>query len=373
MRRALELARATVGLASPNPQVGCVIVREGEIAGEGAHLYDERDHAEIVALGQAGERARSATAYVTLEPCSHHGRTPPCANALIAAGVGRVVAATFDPNPLVSGQGVARLRAAGVEVQLDVLEREAREINDGFAQFIRTGRPLVTLKAGLSADGMLAPAAGARAGVGPHWLTGPEARAEVQRMRHGADAVLTGIGTVLADDPMLTDRAGLARRRRLLRVVLDTALRIPIDAQLVRTCSEDVLVFCGHAVDAPRIAALEEAGVQVVPVAAAEGRLDLDAVLRELGRREILSVLLECGSRLNGAFLAEGLVDKVALFFGQAKLGEGAVPFAEGVGPAVVLEGRLQVVTRRSFGGDVGVSGYLRDPWGEVVHMDGPG
>jgi diaminohydroxyphosphoribosylaminopyrimidine deaminase/5-amino-6-(5-phosphoribosylamino)uracil reductase len=377
MGRALELARATVGLASPNPQVGCVIVREGEIVGEGAHLYDERDHAEIVALKRAGERAgervRGATAYVTLEPCSHHGRTPPCANALIAAGVGRVVAATVDPNPLVSGQGIARLRTAGVEVELDVLEREAREINDGFARFIRTGRPLVTLKAAVSADGMLAPAPGARVGVGPHWLTGPEARAEVQRMRHGADAVLTGIGTVLADDPMLTDRTGLLRRRRLLRVVLDTALRMPIDAQLVRTCSEDVLVFCGHAVDAPRIAALEEAGVQVVPVAAVEGRLDLEAVLRELGRREILSVLLECGSRLNGAFLAEGFVDKVVLFYGQTELGAGAAPFAEGVESPMLVEERLQAVTRRSFGGDAGVSGYLRDPWGEVVYTDGPG
>jgi len=370
MRRALGLARATAGLASPNPQVGCVLVRDAEIVGEGAHIYDERDHAEVVALQLAGERARGATAYVTLEPCSHHGRTPPCANALIAAGVRRVVVAKVDPNALVRGQGIARLRAAGVDVEVDVLEREAREINDGFAQFIRTGRPLVTLKAGLSADGMLAPAAGARAGVGPHWLTGAEAREEVQRMRHGADAVLTGIGTVLADDPMLTDRSGLvgpggrARRRRLLRVVLDSALRMPIDAQLVRTSSEDVLVFCGHGVDAPRVAALEEAGVQVVPIAAAEGKLDLEAVLMELGRREILSVLLECGSRLNGAFLAEGLVDKVALFYGQTELGEGAVPFAAGVGPVLGLELRLQAVTRRQFGGDAGVSGYLHDPWG---------
>src|ERR1035437_4706227 len=191
MRRALELARATVGLASPNPQVGCVVVRNGEVVGEGAHLYDERDHAEIVALKQAGERARGATAYVTLEPCSHHGRTGPCANALIAAGVRRVVVATVDPNPLVSGQGIARLRAAGFEVAAGVLEREAREVNDAFARFIRTGRPLVTLKSAVSADGMLAPAASLRAERQIHWITGVEARAAVQVMRHAADAVLT--------------------------------------------------------------------------------------------------------------------------------------------------------------------------------------
>ena len=186
-------------------------------------------------------------------------------------------------------------------------------------------------------------------------------------MRHGADAVLTGIGTVLADDPMLTDRTGLARRRRLLRVVLDTALRMPIDAQLVRSSNEDVLIFCGHAVDAPRIAALEEAGVQVVPVAAAEGRLDLEAVLRELGRREILSVLLECGSRLNGAFLAEGLVDKVALFYAQTELGGGAVPFARGAGSPLLLEQSMRGVTRTMFGVDTRVSGTLRDPWGGMT------
>src|ERR1700679_605810 len=217
MRRALELARATVGLASPNPQVGCVLVRDCEIVGEGAHFYDERDHAEIVALRQAGELARGATAYVTLEPCSHHGRTGPCAEALIAAGVGRVVAATVDPNPVVSGRGIVRLRAAGVEVDVGVCEREARAVNDAFACWVRTGRPLVMLKAAVSADGMIAPAESMPGEI--YWVTGVEARAEVQRMRHGVDAVLTGIGTVLADDPLLTDRSGImgpggrARRR----------------------------------------------------------------------------------------------------------------------------------------------------------------
>jgi len=368
MRQALGLARATVGLASPNPQVGCVLVRDGEVVGEGAHLYDGYDHAEILALKQAeelGVDVHGATAYVTLEPCSHHGRTGPCADALIAAGVRRAVAATVDPNPLVSGQGIARLRAAGLEVVVGVCEREGRELNDGFARFIRTGRPMVTLKAALSVDGMLAPPASSRAEKQPHWLTGSEARAEVQRMRHAADAVLTGIGTVLADDPMLTDRSGLARRRKLLRVVLDSRLRMPLDSQLVRSASGDVLVFCGAEAAPERVVAIEAAGVEVERIGGETGRLDLAAVLDTLGKRQMLGLLLECGSELNGAFLAQGLVDKVVLFYAETELGVGAVPFATGVGSPFLLEQTLMSVSRQAFGTDACVSGYVRDPWGD--------
>jgi diaminohydroxyphosphoribosylaminopyrimidine deaminase/5-amino-6-(5-phosphoribosylamino)uracil reductase len=369
MRRALELARATVGLASPNPQVGCVLVRDGHVVGEGAHLYDEFDHAEIVALKQAGERAHGATVYVTLEPCSHHGRTGPCADALIAARVRRVVAATVDPNPQVSGQGIAWLRAAGVEVDVGACEAEARAVNDAFARFIRTGSPLVTLKAAVSADGMLAPPALLRKERQIHWITGVEARAEVQVMRHAADAVLTGIGTVLADDPKLTDRAGIvglggrARRRPLLRVVLDSQLRTPLDSQLVQLVSGDVLLLCDAEAQADRAEALKAQGVQVERIAGQGGLLDLEAVLDLLGQRKILSVLLECGSELNGAFLAHGLVDKVVLFCSETELGEGAVPFAAGVGLPFLLEQSMTGVTRTVFGVDACVSGYLRDPW----------
>ena len=365
MRRALELARATVGLASPNPQVGCVVVRDGEVVGEGAHRYDERDHAEIVALKQAGERARGGTAFVTLEPCSHHGRTGPCADALILATVRRVVAATVDPNPLVSGQGIARLQAAGIEVVVGVAEGESRGVNEAFARFIRTGRPLVTLKAAVSADGMLAPAASQRTERQIHWVTGVEARAEVQQMRHAGDTVLTGIGTVLADDPKLTDRSGLPRRRKLLRVVLDSRLRMPLDSYLVGSANGDVLVVCGAEADAARVAAMEAAGVEVVRVEGRDGRLDLTIVLDVLGQRKILSVLLECGSELNGAFLAQGLVDKAVLFYSDAKLGEGGVPFAAGFGSPSFLEESMKGVTRTMFGADVRVSGTLRDPWSE--------
>jgi diaminohydroxyphosphoribosylaminopyrimidine deaminase / 5-amino-6-(5-phosphoribosylamino)uracil reductase len=363
MRRALELARATVGLASANPQVGCVVVRDGVVVGEGAHLYDEFDHAEIVALKRAGELARGATAYVTLEPCSHHGRTGPCADALIVAGVRRVVAATVDPNRQVSERGIERLRAAGVEVVVGVCEDEARQVNDAFACWVRTGRPLVTLKAAVSADGMIAPAVSVPGQI--HWVTGVEARAEVQVMRHTADAVLTGIGTVLADDPLLTDRSGGARRRKLLRVVLDSRLRMPLDSKLVQSASGDVLVVCDTEAEEAQFAEFEAAGVEVIRVPGVKGRLDLGAVLDVLGERKILSVLLECGSKLNGAFLTQGLVDRVALFCSEARLGEGAVPFAEGVSVGEV-EGKMKSFSRTGFGADVRVMGDLRDAWSEL-------
>jgi diaminohydroxyphosphoribosylaminopyrimidine deaminase/5-amino-6-(5-phosphoribosylamino)uracil reductase len=369
MRRALELARATASLASPNPQVGCVIVSDSEIVGEGEHIYDERDHAEIVALRRARDRVADlsvTTAYVTLEPCSHHGRTGPCADALIAAGVRRVVVASVDPNPQVSGRGIARLCAAGIDVTVGVLQPEARAINDAFARFIQTGRPLVTLKAALSADGMLAPPASARTARQPHWLTGPQSRAEVQRMRHAADAVLTGIGTVLADDPLLTDRSGLPRRRPLLRVVLDSRLRTPLDSQLVRSAQGDVLIFCGANAEPDHAAALESAGVAIERIAQQGGRPDLHAVLAALSARQIISVLLECGSELNGAFLAQNLVDKVVLFHAPTALGDGAIPFAAGLASPFLLEQSLEKKSRTNFGPDICVAGTLRDPWASV-------
>src|SRR5438105_3600294 len=363
MRRALELALATVGLASPNPQVGCVLVRDGAVVGEGAHRYDNRDHAEIVALKQAGERARGATAYVTLEPCSHHGRTGPCADALVAAGVARVIVATTDPNPLVSGQGIERIRQAGIEVSVGVCQAEARTANDAFACWIRTCRPLVTLKAALSADGMLAPADIMRTPGQTFWITGSEAREQVQRMRHASDAVLTGVGTVLADDPMLTDRSGGQRRRKLLRVALDSRLRTPLTSRLIQSAESDVLMFCGAEAEPMRIAQFEAAGVETVCVVGTDGRLDLGVVLDMLGQRKILSVLLESGSRLNGAFLNAGLVDKAVLFYSDTNLGPGAVPFAAGFGGPELGEQALGCVGRSVFGAGRCVSGGMHDPW----------
>lgn len=371
MQRALQLAAETTALTSPNPQVGCVLVDDkNSIIGEGAHLYDNRDHAEIVALKMAAARGlspRGATAYVTLEPCTHHGRTGPCADALIAAGIARAVIATEDPNPLVSGQGIAKLRAANIEVTLDTLQQQARNLNEAFAHFIQTQTPFVTLKAALSVDGKLAPPLASRDSNQPHWLTSPAARAEVQRLRHASDAVLTGIGTVLADNPKLTDRTGLPRRRPLLRVLLDTHLRTPLTSQLVHSAANDLLLLCGSTASPKEIVALEACGAEVKIIPNHADRLSLPAVLAELAKRNILSLLLESGSHLNGSFLRQNLVDKAILFYAPTKLGDQAIPFAEGIASPSLLEPSLQHLTRTTFGPDTCITGYLHDPWPKPV------
>jgi diaminohydroxyphosphoribosylaminopyrimidine deaminase/5-amino-6-(5-phosphoribosylamino)uracil reductase len=304
---------------------------------------------------------------VTLEPCAHHGRTGPCADALIAAGIARAVVATEDPNPLVAGKGIARLRAAGVEMTTGVLEDEARAINDAFAHFIRRGRPFVTLKAALSADGYLAPPPATRAANQPHWLTGTESRAQVQRLRHASDAVLTGIGTVLADDPLLTDRTGQPRRRPLLRVVLDANLRIPLDCCLVNTAKNDLLILTTSATPdsdlEKKTSALAEKGAEVVSIPGEAGRPSIAEALKLLARRDILSALLESGPALNGAFLHGGFVDKAVLFYAPTELGKGSIPFAEGVDSRQTIERSLQRATRTTYGPDTCISGYLNNPW----------
>ncbi len=366
MRRALSLARATTSLASPNPQVGCVLVRHGQVLGEGAHLYDARDHAEIAALKNAVEQNNhvgGATAYVTLEPCSHYGRTGPCADALIAAGITRAVVATQDPNPLVSGSGLAKLHNAGVEVSLGVCQQPARNLTEAFAHFVQHRAPFVTLKAALSADGKLAPPPAGRFPNQPFWLTGPAARREVQQLRRSSDAVLTGIGTVLADDPALTDRTGLPRRRPLLRVVLDTQLRTPPSSQLARTASGDVLILCGTNAPGLRAAALENLGIEIQRLPGYNGHLSLHAVLAVLAERSLLSLLLEGGSAINGAFLTQNLVDKAILFYADTELGDAALPFARCMPSPFLFEQTLTRVTRGEFSPDACVQGYLHDPW----------
>jgi diaminohydroxyphosphoribosylaminopyrimidine deaminase / 5-amino-6-(5-phosphoribosylamino)uracil reductase len=374
LQRALELAQQAVGLASPNPTVGCVLVRDGEVLGEGAHHYAERDHAEIAALKQASSRghdAQQATAYVTLEPCSHHGRTGPCSDALIAAGIARCVVATVDPNPLVRGGGLTKLRAAGVEVVVadpaSALTQQARYLNDAFAHWIQHRRPLVTLKAAVSVDGRLAPAPQHRTANQPHWLTGEAARADVQQLRHASDAILTGIGTVLADDPSLTDRSGLPRRRPLLRVVLDSSLRMPIDSQLVRSADNDLLLLCSATAPTDRESELHNRGVEIIRLHGNEGRLDLRAALDFLAQRNIISVFVEGGSSLNGSLLREGLADKLVLYYAESELGVEAIPFAEGIASPYVVQQQLQHTERASFphgtAEDIRIIGYLHDPW----------
>jgi len=363
MHRAIELASETIGQASPNPQVGCVLVREGRIIAEGAHLFDLRDHAEIVALKQAGAAARGTTAYVTLEPCSHQGRTGPCADALIAAGIARCVVATVDPNPQVAGRGIAKLRAAGIETHVGVLQPEAQRLNDAFAWSIQHHKPFVTLKAALSVDGMLAPPPAIRTANEPFWLTGPAAREQVHQLRHASDAILTGIGTVLADDPLLTDRSGKPRRRPLLRVVLDAHLRTPVDSQLVRTAHHDLLILCADTAPTANKESLESKGIEVVRSPSHHGRLDLEAVLDHLHQRQILSVLLEAGSQLNGAFLAADLVQRVILLYAETELGPDAIPFAQSTPSPFLLEQRLSNIQRETFGPDACVTGDLYTAW----------
>ncbi|HMD38809.1 MAG TPA: bifunctional diaminohydroxyphosphoribosylaminopyrimidine deaminase/5-amino-6-(5-phosphoribosylamino)uracil reductase RibD [Candidatus Acidoferrum sp.] len=365
MEHALALARKGIGLASPNPMVGCILVREGQIVGEGFHQYEWRDHAEVVALKSAGEKARGATMYVTLEPCHHTGRTGPCTEAIIAAGVQRVVAAMEDPNPVNSGRGFQRLRAASIEVEAGVCEEEARRLNEAFACWIRTGKPFVTLKSALTLDGQLA-LPGERnkfksksPGQGkPTWITSEESRAEVHRMRRAADALLTGIGTIKVDDPLLTDRSGLPRRKPLLRVILNRGLSLSPHSRVVKTADEDVLVFANEGLSSRRAKVLQHAGIEVVKADSRRGQINLETVLIELGRREVLSVLLEAGPTLNGAALAAGIVHKLFLFYAPKISGETRVPFA--LAPNLKLP-PLQKVRSQAFGPDIAVEAYLQD------------
>jgi diaminohydroxyphosphoribosylaminopyrimidine deaminase/5-amino-6-(5-phosphoribosylamino)uracil reductase len=377
MERALELAELVRGMASPNPTVGCVIARGDVVLGEGGHLYEKFDHAEIVALKQAsllGREVVGATAYVTLEPCSHHGRTGPCADALIAAGIERCVVATVDPNPAVRLRGLGKLRAAGVHVVLleaeTAMAQRARALNDAFARFIQAHRPLVTLKAAVSVDGMLAPAAGKRKRRAPFWLTGEAAREDVQLLRHAADVIVCGVGTVLADDPLMTDRSGLDRRRPLLRVVLDSELRTPLDSEMMASAAEDLMIVASTTASRARETELRTFGAEVLRLPAVDGRVDLKLLLEELAERDLTSVLAEAGSAVNGAFLREDLVDKVVLYFAEAELGLGAVPFAEGLPSPFVLQERLLRLQRSVLphgeAEDVRISGYLREPWSDV-------
>jgi diaminohydroxyphosphoribosylaminopyrimidine deaminase/5-amino-6-(5-phosphoribosylamino)uracil reductase len=356
MEHALDLARKGVGLASPNPTVGCVIVKDGAILGEGYHQYALKDHAEIVGLKQAGDRARGATLYVTLEPCNHTGRTGPCTEAIIAAGISRVVAAMEDPNPRTSGTGFGRLRQAGVELQSGLLEAEAQNLNEAFSHWITTRKPFVTLKSALTLDGQLA-LPKPRKGKQPEWITSEESRAEVHRMRHASDALLTGIGTILADNPLLSERSGLPRRRRLLRVVLDTRLRLSPKSRIVETCDDDLLVFTAALLKTPKARKLQNAGVELIEVKRSRTGLDLSAVLKDLGRRDILSVLLEAGPHLNAAALSAGLANKLVLFYAPKIAGDASVPFLT---PGASAMPPMRVSTTRRFGPDVAIEAYPR-------------
>ena len=377
MHRALELARRGIAVTSPNPAVGCVILdRAGQVAGEGWHEYDLIDHAEVVALNvakqHAGERLKGGTAYVTLEPCNHTGRTPPCTDALIASGLHRVVAATIDPNPAVAGHGMEKMRAAGLEAVLGPCQAEARRLNEGFARWSQHKRPLVLMKVAMTLDGRIAPPAGQHTDHAPYWITCEEARAAVQPLRWQADTALTGVDTVLADDPMLTDRSGLRRRRPLLRVVLDSALRMPLDCKMVASAQNDVVIFTVSN-DQARIQQLQQRGVRVEVLPAdtgvpgdkststgwEQGRVPLAKVLDKLGEEGILTLLTETGTRLNTALLAAGLVDRVHLFVSPQIMGSDAVPAFRGMAHPI----RMGEVEVERYGTDLGLCSLLKDHW----------
>ncbi|MFB4391968.1 MULTISPECIES: bifunctional diaminohydroxyphosphoribosylaminopyrimidine deaminase/5-amino-6-(5-phosphoribosylamino)uracil reductase RibD [unclassified Pseudomonas] len=351
MARALELARKGLYSTHPNPRVGCVIVRDGQVVGEGWHERAGEPHAEVHALRQAGELARGATAYVTLEPCSHHGRTPPCAEALVKAGVARVVAAMQDPNPQVAGNGLRRLAEAGIEVASGVLEAEARALNPGFLKRMEHGLPYVRAKLAMSLDGRTAMASGES-----QWITGPAARSAVQRLRARSSVVLTSAQSVLADDARMTVRAAelgldealtaLALSRPPLRVLVDGRLRLPLEAPFFQ--AGPALVVTAQAPD-PRYA---EAGHELLSLPGSDGRVDLPALLQALAARGVNEILLEAGAGLVGAFAQRGLVDEYRLFVAGTFLGSQARPLLDWPLAKMSEAPRLKITGMRAVGDD---------------------
>lgn len=354
MRRALELAAQGLGRTRPNPVVGCVIVRNGEVVGEGFHRRAGLPHAEVEALNVAGERARGATAYVNLEPCAHHGRTPPCADALIAAGIARVVVGVFDPNPRVSGEGIRRLEAAGVEVVADVCGDEARRINRPFFKHIRERRPWVVAKWAMTLDGKIATRT-----RHSQWITDAVARQEVHHMRNRLDAILVGAGTVRADDPLLTCR--IPDGRDPVRVVLDSRATLSPDAHVFDT--PGTLLFTTVSPPADHLMALHARGAEVVVVPAHEGRVALPSVLDALGVRDINSLLVEGGSEVLGAFFDQRLVDEIACFIAPKIAGGTAAPGPiGGLGVAEMVDAlRLHHVATRALGPDILLTADVED------------
>lgn len=355
MQRALDLAARGAGQVSPGPLVGTVLVDDaGEVVGEGCYIYDQLKHAETLALEQAGERARGATAYVSLEPHAHQGRTPPCTETLIKAGIRRVVAPIEDPNPKVSGRGFARLREAGIEVCTGLLQREASQLNEAYIHFMRTARPFVHLKLAVSLDGKVATFSG-----DSRWITSEEARAWAHELRHRYDAIMVGGRTVCIDDPLLTDRSGRKRRRPLVRVVIEQYLRMSLESQLAQTTdAAPVLIFAHGDSDPETVSALQARGVEVINQT--ESTLNFSSMLEELGRRSIQSVLLEGGPSLAGLLLDAGLVNKITFFVAPMIIGGQDAPSAIGGNGAETISEAMQLenVEVEKRGRDIEITGY---------------
>ncbi len=358
MRRALDLAARARGRTSPNPMVGAVLVKDGQLIGEGFHAYAGSDHAEVAALRDAGPAARGATLYVSLEPCSHYGRTPPCVEQILQAGIRRVVAACEDPNPAVSGKGIAALRAAGLSVDVGVLAEEAERLNEAFFTHVRTGRPFVTLKVAASLDGKIATRTGES-----RWITGESARRRVHQLRNEMDAVLVGIGTVLRDDPLLTTRLEIADQRDPIRVVVDNLARLPLRAKAVnRASTAPTILAVSQMAPRTKLEALEREGVQVIVVESSPRRVSLERLIEALGKRGILSVMIEGGAEINASALREGVVDKVLVFLAPILIGGKSTPTAVGGDgiESLTQAVRLRDVRIERFDGDILVEGYIQ-------------
>jgi diaminohydroxyphosphoribosylaminopyrimidine deaminase/5-amino-6-(5-phosphoribosylamino)uracil reductase len=357
MLRAVELAARARGRTSPNPMVGALVAKDGKAAGEGFHAYAGADHAEVVALREAGEAAAGATLYVSLEPCCHHGRTPPCVESIIQAGIRRVVAACLDPNPAVNGQGIAALRGAGLAVDVGVLADEAERLNEAFFTHVRTGRPFVLLKIATSLDGKIATRTGES-----RWITGEKARRRTHELRNEVDAVLVGIGTVLRDDPLLTTRLGIAEQRDPARVIVDNLARLPLRAKVVnRASTAPTLLAASQMAPRARLEALEREGVRIIVVDGSPRRVSLDRLMEALGKLGILSVMIEGGAEINASALREGIVDKVCLFMAPTLIGGKSTPSAvggEGI-EALAQAVRLRDVRIGRFDEDLLIEGYV--------------
>ncbi|MDC9728248.1 MAG: bifunctional diaminohydroxyphosphoribosylaminopyrimidine deaminase/5-amino-6-(5-phosphoribosylamino)uracil reductase RibD [Methyloprofundus sp.] len=354
MARALKLARRGTYTTQPNPRVGCVLVKHNEVIAEGWHIRAGQGHAEVEALRKTSDAA-GATAYVTLEPCSHFGRTAPCAEALVKAKVARVVIAMQDPNPQVAGKGIALLKSAGIEVICGVLEAEAQEINQGFIQRMLHAKPYVLSKLAMSLDGRTAMASGES-----KWITSPEARQDVQSLRAAASAILTGVGTVLADDPSMNVRLENTDVEQPLRVILDSNLKTPVSAKLLSLAGHSLILTCSE--DSLKISALQKAGAEVVTLAKnKQGRLDLAAVLQYLAEQQVNDVLVEAGSTLNGALMEQGLIDECVVYMAPCLLGASARGLFDMPGMTKMADKKqLEVLDVRKVGVDIKVRFKVR-------------
>ncbi len=357
MALALKLAQKGAGFTSPNPMVGAVVVRDGRIVGQGYHRRYGGPHAEVEALQRAGAQAQGATLYVTLEPCNHHGKTPPCTQAVLAAGIARVVIANADPNPRVTGGGADFLRQQGLQVEMGLLAEAGQKLNEAFFKAMTTGRPWVIAKAAASLDGKIATHTN-----DSHWITGPAARAWVHRLRHRVDAILVGVGTILADDPQLTTRLPRGQGKDPVRIVLDSRLRLPLTAQVLHLQSAaPTWIACTEAAPPDMRAALEALGATCLVLPSRQGRVDLEALLALLGQRRVQSLLVEGGAEVHGAFFEAGLIDKFHLFLAPKLIGGRQAPGVLGGQGMARLASAPQVrdLTIRRFAQDILISGYL--------------